>query len=80
MSTSAWLSLFSICVLGTLSPGPSLVAVVNSTVQGSRLHGITTAICHACGIGLYAFLVALGMAVVIAKAPWLLKGVTYAGG
>lgn len=79
METSAWLSLLTICVLGAVSPGPSLVAVMKYTVQGSKLHGMVTAVSHAAGIGLYAFLVAAGLAVVITESPQVLKIMTIAG-
>lgn len=79
METSSWLSLMAICVLGAISPGPSLVAVMKYTVQGSRLHGLVTAISHATGIGLYAFLVAAGLAVVITESPQILRMMTIAG-
>ena len=79
METSAWLSLLTICVLGAISPGPSLVAVMKYTVQGSKLHGIVAAVSHAAGIGLYAFLVAAGLAVVITESPQVLKIMTIAG-
>ena len=79
MPLSSWLSLFTVCALGAISPGPSLVAVMNSTIQGSKCHGIVTAISHAAGIGLYAFLVAAGLAVIITETPWLFKVFTYSG-
>lgn len=79
MTTSSWLSLLAICALGAISPGPSLAAVMKSTVQGSRFHGLVTSISHALGIGIYAFLVAAGIGVVITETPWLYKFITYAG-
>ena len=79
MTASSWLSLLAICVLGAISPGPSLAAVMKSTVQGSRAHGLVTSISHALGIGIYAFLVAAGIGVVITETPWLYKFITYAG-
>ncbi|KEI70500.1 LysE family translocator [Endozoicomonas elysicola] len=79
MTASSWLSLLAICALGAISPGPSLAAVMKSTVQGSRAHGLVTSISHALGIGIYAFLVAAGIAVVITETPWLFKFITYGG-
>lgn len=79
MPATSWLSLLAICILGAISPGPSLAAVMKSTIQGSRFHGIVSAIAHAFGIGLYAFLVAAGIAVVITETPWLFQVMTYAG-
>ncbi|WP_257292513.1 LysE family translocator [Endozoicomonas sp. ONNA1] len=79
MSASSWLSLLAVCVLGAISPGPSLAAVMKSTLQGSRHHGLVTALAHAAGIGIYAFLVAAGIAVVITRTPWLFKLMTWLG-
>lgn len=79
MTASSWLSLLAICMLGAISPGPSLATVMKSTVQGSRTHGLVTALSHALGIGIYAFLVAAGIGVVITETPWLYKFITYAG-
>ena len=79
MTPSAWLSLFAICALGAISPGPSLATVMKSTVQGSKTHGLTTAIAHALGVGIYAFLVAAGIGVVITESPLLFKSITWGG-
>nr|MDT0252009.1 LysE family translocator [Endozoicomonas sp.] len=79
MTTSSWLSLLAICMLGAISPGPSLVAVMKNTIQGSRLHGLVTSLSHALGIGIYAFLVAAGLAVVITESPWLYQLIKYVG-
>ncbi len=79
MTLTSWLSLLAICALGAISPGPSLAAVLKSTLQGSRSHGVVTAISHALGIGIYAFLVAAGIAIVITETPWLFHLITYAG-
>lgn len=79
MPLSSWLSLFAVCILGAISPGPSLAAVMKSTVQGSKLHGIVTAVFHAIGIGIYAFLVAIGLAVAITETPWLFRVLTCSG-
>lgn len=79
MTASFWLSLLAICTLGAISPGPSLAAVMKSTIQGSRSHGLVTSIAHALGIGIYAFLVAAGIGVVITETPWLYQFITYAG-
>ena len=76
MTASAWLSLLAICVLGAISPGPTLAAVMKSTVQGSKAHGLATAVAHAVAVGIYAFSVAAGIGVVITESPALFKGVT----
>lgn len=79
METTSWLSLLAICILGAISPGPSLVVVMKYTIQGSRLHGLVAALSHAIGIGLYAFMVAAGLAVIITESPQLFRIMTFVG-
>ncbi|WP_067519272.1 LysE family translocator [Endozoicomonas ascidiicola] len=79
MSASSWLSLLAICALGAMSPGPSLAAVMKSTVQGSRAHGLVTAVSHALGVGIYAFLVTAGIGIIITETPWLFHFITLGG-
>ncbi|WP_299725821.1 LysE family translocator [uncultured Endozoicomonas sp.] len=79
MSASSWLSLLAICALGAMSPGPSLAAVMKSTVQGSRAHGLVTAVSHALGVGIYAFLVTAGIGIIITETPWLFHFITWGG-
>lgn len=76
---SAWLSLFMISVLGAVSPGPSLAVVIKNTLGGNPLSGIITAWSHALGIGLYALLSLLGLAVVLKKMPVLFLFISYSG-
>lgn len=79
MDLTVWLSVATICVLGAMSPGPSLAVVVRNTVTGSRAQGIATALGHGVGVGLYAFLTAAGLAVVIARSPVLYDLIRWAG-
>ena len=79
MELSAWLSLASICILGAMSPGPSLAVVLKNTVSGGRLNGIVTSVSHGIGIGIYALLTVGGLAVLIRNTPWLFNLIQYAG-
>ena len=79
MSWISWLSLISICLLGAMSPGPSLAVVVRHTLGGSRAKGILCAWAHSLGIGVYAFITLLGLAVVIQEAPTVFQGISIAG-
>lgn len=79
MSWFAWLSLISICFLGAISPGPSLAVVVRHTLGGSRDKGILCAWAHSLGIGFYATLTILGLAILIHEAPLLFQGISLAG-
>jgi len=76
---TVWLSLASVCVMGAMSPGPSLAVVVNSVLGGGRAHGVMTAIGHGLGVGLYALSTVLGLAVMVSHTPWLFNGLRYGG-
>lgn len=79
MEFSSWLALVAICVVGAMSPGPSLAVVMRNTIRGGRSHGVLTAIGHGAGVGLYALLTALGLALIIANNPLLFNVIRYGG-
>lgn len=79
MTLSTWLALAAICVLGAMSPGPSLAVVVRHTVSGSRAHGVVTAFAHSAGIGIYALLTSFGLAVLIVGNSLLYQSFAIAG-
>ena len=65
MSVVVFVKIFSICLLGAMSPGPSMVVVINNAIFKSRFHGILTSIGHGIGNGIYAFFAVVGIAIVI---------------
>ncbi|MDI3326517.1 LysE family translocator [Pontibacterium granulatum] len=79
MTLATWLSIVAICILGALTPGPSLAVVLRHTVTNSRQHGIAAAICHAAGVALWALLTVMGLAILIAQSPILFKVITWGG-
>ncbi|WP_237057039.1 LysE family translocator [Microbulbifer sediminum] len=78
MDLVAWLSLAGICALGAMSPGPSLLIILRGAATGVR-PGIAAALAHGAGVGIYAVLTALGLAVLITQSP-LLFGILQWGG
>ncbi|EKF9485356.1 LysE family translocator [Vibrio cholerae] len=79
MTLTVWLSLFTICILGAMSPGPSLAMVAKHSLAGGRKNGFAAAWAHAFGIGVYAFITLIGLAVVLHQSPVLFKTISYAG-
>ena len=79
MELTAWLSLASICILGAMTPGPSLAMVLKHTISGGRLNGMIVSLAHGLGVALYAVITVLGMAVIIKETPWLFNIIKYAG-
>ncbi len=79
MTFTVWLSLFTICLLGAMSPGPSLAIVARHALAGGRRNGLATAWAHAFGIGIYAFITLIGLAVLLQQSPTLFKYISLAG-
>ncbi len=74
-----WLSVGTVCLLGAMSPGPSLALIVNYSLSQGRMAGICAALTHGLCIGLYAFLTAFGLLVVIDKNPLLFDAIQIFG-
>ena len=61
MEQDQWLSLAMICLAGAVSPGPSLLVILDATRRGGRPAGMLAAIGHGLGIFIYAFGAATGL-------------------
>ena len=79
MTITIWLTVVSICLLGAMSPGPSLAVVLQQTLRGGRETGLIAALTHALGIGLYALLCISGIAVMITASPLLFTTLQWLG-
>ncbi|PKH04472.1 lysine transporter LysE [Psychromonas sp. MB-3u-54] len=79
MEFTAWISLASICLMGAMTPGPSLFVVLKHTVAGGRINGVLTSIAHGIGVAMYATLTVIGLAIIIESTPWLFNLIKYAG-
>ena len=79
MTLHNWLSVAAFCLLGAISPGPSLVVILRHTMTGSRRNGLAAAIAHGAGVGIYAFAVAMGLGHLIAEFPNTYQAMTYLG-
>ncbi|NUY56669.1 lysine transporter LysE [Salinivibrio sp. MA351] len=79
MTLTIWASLALVCMLGAMSPGPSLVVMAKHSLANSRLHGIVASWAHAFGVGLYALITMLGLAVIFKQSPILFTIIAYAG-
>ena len=79
MEMTSWLALAANCVMGAISPGPSLALIIRNTVQGGQGHGVATALGHGLGVGIYALITALGLSVLITQTPLLFDLIRYGG-
>lgn len=72
MTLEAWLSLTLLCLLGAMTPGPSLAVVLGNLMRSGRAAGLAAALAHGLAVGLYALLTVAGLAAVVASSPLLL--------
>jgi len=54
-----------VCLLGAMSPGPSMVVVINNSIFKNKFNGILTALGHGFGIGVYALFAVIGISLII---------------
>ena len=79
MTPEQWLGLATVCILGAMSPGPSLAFVMRNTMSGGRRIGLITAIGHGMGIGLYAFAFVALLSGMLAAIPSLESALRWTG-
>jgi len=79
MTFTTWFTLFSIALLGAMSPGPSLAVIIKNTLSGGKLHGIATAWAHAIGIIGYACLTVFGLAFILKQNPLVFESISILG-
>ena len=65
MSLLVFFKIFTVCLLGAMSPGPSMVVVINNAIFKGRFHGLLTSLGHGIGISIYALFAVLGIALII---------------
>ena len=69
MDLTQWSQLALICVIGAMSPGPSLAVILRNSVSGGRQQGIMTGIGHGLGITFYALFAVAGLATMFKTIP-----------
>tara|TARA_B100000674_G_scaffold113949_1_gene85195 strand:+ start:1070 stop:1684 length:615 start_codon:yes stop_codon:yes gene_type:complete len=77
MSLVIYIKIFTVCLLGAMSPGPSMVVVINNAIFKNRFHGILTSIGHGIGISMYALFAVLGIALIIKTNLLIFNGIKF---
>ena len=54
MTFFIWSQFALVCILGAMSPGPSLALIIRNSINYGRISGITSSIAHGLGIFIYA--------------------------
>lgn len=79
MVLSVWLSLAVVCMMGAMSPGPSLAVVLKHTLSGGMKNGMLAALSHGVGVGLYAAASLLGLGALMVQFPNVYQLLVYLG-
>ncbi|MBH0077205.1 LysE family translocator [Pseudoalteromonas sp. SWYJ118] len=79
MTLAAWFSLVVVCMMGAMSPGPSLAVVLKHTMNGGMKNGMLAALSHGMGVGLYAAASLLGLGTLMAQFPTVYQVLVYLG-
>ncbi len=78
-SSVYWGSVILACLMGAMSPGPSLAIIVNYSLSQGRLAGVCAALAHGFGISIFAFVTAFGLVVAVDKTPLLFDAIQIFG-
>lgn len=83
MALSDWLTLSSICLLGAMSPGPSLAVMLSCTLskesQNPSREGYAAALAHGFAVALYGLMTVVGLAALITQTPALYTAIQVTG-
>ncbi len=79
MALSLWFSLALVCMMGAMSPGPSLAVVLKHSLNGGMKNGMLAALSHGFGVGLYAAASLLGLGALMLQFPSVYQFLVYLG-
>ena len=65
MSLFVWFQFALVCIVGAMSPGPSLALVIRNNISYNRLAGIMTSVGHGLGIAIYATMAVFGLGLIL---------------
>ena len=74
MTLITFAQVFTVCLLGAMSPGPSMAVVVNNAIFKGRYNGILTSLGHGIGIAVYATFAVLGLGLIIKTNIFVFNG------
>ena len=60
-----WVQFAAICIVGAMSPGPSMALIIRNSIRFGRVSGLLSSIGHAIGIGIYAAISIAGLQLIL---------------
>ena len=79
MSNWFWVQFATICVVGAMSPGPSMALIIRNSIKYGRVSGILSSVGHAIGIGIYAGVSVVGLQIILINNIFLFNTIQFCG-
>ena len=79
MNNLFWVQFAAICLIGAMSPGPSMALIIRNSIKYGRLSGILFSLGHAIGIGIYATVSVLGLQFILINNLLLFNAIQFCG-
>ena len=79
MSNWFWVQFATICIVGAMSPGPSMALIIRNSIKYGRVSGILSSVGHAIGIGIYAGVSLAGLQIVLINNIFLFNTIQFCG-
>ncbi len=79
MSNWFWVQFATICIVGAMSPGPSMALIIRNSIKYGRVSGILSSIGHAIGIGIYAGVSVAGLQIILINNIFLFNTIQFCG-
>ena len=79
MNNLFWVQFAAICLIGAMSPGPSMALIIRNSIKYGRISGILFSLGHAIGIGIYATASLLGLQFILINNLFLFNAIQFCG-
>ena len=79
MTNWFWIQFTTICIVGAMSPGPSMALIIRNSIKYGRVSGILSSIGHAIGIGIYAAVSVAGLQIILINNIFLFNTIQFCG-
>ena len=79
MSNWFWVQFATICIVGAMSPGPSMALIIRNSIKYGRVSGILSSVGHAIGVGIYAAVSVVGLQIILINNIFLFNTIQFCG-
>ena len=79
MSNWFWVQFATICIVGAMSPGPSMALIIRNSIKYGRVSGILSSVGHAIGIAIYAGVSVAGLQIILINNIFLFNTIQFCG-